>query len=662
MIKSININRQTMVRSIGTAILCVALAISLVWPTPSRAQNYTVAELQNLLNQILAQLNNMPGGSTVGVCPFTWTRSLGQGATGSDVMRLQRFLNSSPDTALAVSGVGSAGMETQYYGPLTAAAVSKFQVKYRSQVLTPLGLVNPTGYFGPSSMAQANRLCAGSVVVPPSDTSEVLRGGAGSLSDSRLIAGITNEEVGEGENDVEVFGLELRPQGSDIEIIAVTLDFDAVGHSANRLNRHADDVSIHVNGKEYATIDADEFTSRNGMRKSITLDRGAIIRQGKTGELVVMVSGINNLDSSRVGDRFEVRVDSVRFRDAQGAIVTENSMDNLSRTFSFVEFAESTGLGFVVRNGDSAVNNARVIQVSSNSRTRDEAVLSFVVDTKGESDLMIDELRVNATTTGGTLDDIVSAAYLYMDGKRVGSRSITSASEQIVFNNLDLRLDAGNDYDFEVRVDIRQADGVNYASGATIDMDVTTTDRNAWVVEDERGDNVSNANRRGSASSDAHTLATEGVTVSLVSTQTKEVYNSSNSSASYGEFRMIIDVNAIGGTVYVAESATRDNSPSSAHGATYYFESGSGGEYASGNSSASFSRISGGSVENGFVRINEGQTARFELVTTLDPTDFGQYRTQLVSVGWNDTAATPDAYTSVMPTVNYRTSLQTISD
>jgi len=84
---------------------------------------------------------------------------LAQGTSNAEVMRLQQFLNMDPDTRVAAAGsVGSAGMETQYYGPATAAAVSKFQVKYRAEVLTPNGLVNPTGYFGPSSRAKANAL------------------------------------------------------------------------------------------------------------------------------------------------------------------------------------------------------------------------------------------------------------------------------------------------------------------------------------------------------------------------------------------------------------------------------------------------------------------------------------------------------------------------
>lgn len=658
------INYIQITRVVGTAFLCAALALSLVWPTPSRAQTYSVSELQALLNQILAQLNAVqPGSSPAGVCPYVWTRSLGQGSTGADVLRLQQFLNASADTRLAVSGAGSPGMETQYYGPITAAAVSKFQVKYRSQVLTPLGLVNPTGYFGPASTAQANQLCVtgGTTTPPTTPGDQTLRGGAGSLTDVRLMGSISNEDVGEGQSDVEVLGLEVRAEGSDVEISAVVIDFDQISHTGN-LNRYARNVSLWLDGERYATIDADQFTRSNNYRRTVTLDRNAIIRQGDIGELVVSVSGASTIDSSRVDDRWTVGIDSIRFRDAQNAVITDTQSDGLERTITFREFAASVGLGINIRGGDSSINQARTIEVSATQRTRNVPVLSFRVQVDGDSDVVVDTMTFNATTTGGTLNQIATAAYLNQGNNRVGSQSITSSAGSITFNDLNLELRGGQTYDFTVQLDLNAANGTNYSSGATIDVDLTTDNRNNWYIEDENGDIVRTTDRRGTASADAHTLRTSGVSLNQVSVTTREVYSSNNPSVSYGEFRMMIEVTAIGGPAYIPETATRSATSSALVGATYRFEDASGNIYNDGTASESFTRVSGGVLESGFVRIDEGQTARFELVTTLDPDAFNQYRAQLISIGFNDTAASPDSVVTANPTSNYRTGLQVISN
>ena len=100
------------------------------------------------------------GGSTASVCPYTWSVSLDSGSSGADVMALQKFLNSDSATQIASSGVGSPGSETDYFGGLTKSAVAKFQDKYASEVLTPVGLSAGTGFFGSSSRAKANSLCA----------------------------------------------------------------------------------------------------------------------------------------------------------------------------------------------------------------------------------------------------------------------------------------------------------------------------------------------------------------------------------------------------------------------------------------------------------------------------------------------------------------------
>jgi hypothetical protein len=93
---------------------------------------------------------------------YTFTRSLSQGARGTDVMNLQKALNACADTQVALTGAGSPGKETSTFGPATKAAVIKWQMK---------SIVNPIGIFGPASRAaygvKGNPCGTGGVVLPP---------------------------------------------------------------------------------------------------------------------------------------------------------------------------------------------------------------------------------------------------------------------------------------------------------------------------------------------------------------------------------------------------------------------------------------------------------------------------------------------------------------
>jgi hypothetical protein len=78
-------------------------------------------------------------------------------SVGEDVRRLQKFLNNH-GYPVALIGFGSKGMETINFGPLTQAALIKFQEAYAKDILWPLGLNKGTGFFGPMTIKQINKI------------------------------------------------------------------------------------------------------------------------------------------------------------------------------------------------------------------------------------------------------------------------------------------------------------------------------------------------------------------------------------------------------------------------------------------------------------------------------------------------------------------------
>jgi len=669
------------------AFVAAAMMISLFAPA---AKAQTAEELQTQINDLMAQIATLQaqvgqgGTSASGVCPYTWTRDLNMGATGADVMKLQQFLNANADTRVSVSGAGSVGAETEYYGALTGAAVAKFQVMYRAEILTPLGMVNPSTYFGPSTRAKANSVCVTAPVIDPVDPGTPtptpigeLEGGAGSINEAQFISAINNEEVGEGQNDVDVSGLNIKPENSDIALTAVKLTFDhsqgtEESGSATRLDKYADEVSLWLDGEEIARVDAGDFTkdTTGVYYKTISVADNAIIRDGEFGKLVVSVSGISNLDSTDVAEEWGVRVDNVRYKDAQGAIITDSSTPdiNIHRVFSFESFATSADMNFKVSSDDTSINTARTIEVSSTTKMNDIEVLSFSAEIEGNSDMWLDELTVDATTTNTILTGVVSTAYLVMDGDIVGSENITSTmatAGEFQFNDLDLNLTAGKTYSFVVTVDFLEATGA-FLTGTTINVDVSSADVDdtaKWVLEDENADTVSAADRSGSASADAHTLVTAGVNITLGDTTQVEVVDANSTAANYAKITMPVEIFAIGDTIYVLETAASSPVALTTSDLHYVFEDTSGAQIATASSTTgSFSLKSGGTVDGSSIRIDDGQTAIFEFVGTFDPTTAAQMRARVVGVGFGTTNSGTGSSQTASPASSYRSGNVFIND
>lgn len=89
--------------------------------------------------------NTIPGGP---VTTVKFDTNLSYGMRGESVRLLQQYLNAH-GVAVALSGAGSAGLETTYFGPATRAAVARFQAGN--------GITPAVGYFGPITRAYINK-------------------------------------------------------------------------------------------------------------------------------------------------------------------------------------------------------------------------------------------------------------------------------------------------------------------------------------------------------------------------------------------------------------------------------------------------------------------------------------------------------------------------
>lgn len=130
----------------------------------SVSQSATNAQLQLQVQALLAQIKLLQQQVTVNhggtPAPATWCYNFGAnlevGSTGADVSALQQALVKDGES-VSVSGS---------FDEQTASAVSGFQQKYASQVLTPNGLQFGTGYAGRATRAKLNALYGCGVPTP----------------------------------------------------------------------------------------------------------------------------------------------------------------------------------------------------------------------------------------------------------------------------------------------------------------------------------------------------------------------------------------------------------------------------------------------------------------------------------------------------------------
>lgn len=665
----------TIVKDTAAKFAVAAVAVAMIFSAYApAAQAQTTDEMSDLIASLLQQVADLQSqlgqgstgdsmGSSSDVCPYTWTRDLNMGSEGADVMKLQQFLNANADTRVAATGAGSAGNETMYYGPATGAAVSKFQVMYRAEVLTPAGLVNPTTYFGPSTRAKANATC----VAAPVDNGGEEEGEEmeeeeemeeGELEGEGVLVTfeVDDEEdtLSEGDEDVAVAMLTLEAEDGDVEISRMDFTLVADAGTANEEDEPWDvftEVSLWVDGDKVASFEADDedeyLDEDDGEFRFSNLD--LVLREDDETEVTVAVSVMNSVDGSDVANAADWNIApvSVRYFDADGVATTETSLDEMGDAEHFdIEEEGTDDKAEIESNSDTP--EAATLLVDEDTDESDEFSLHlFDIEVDDESgDLEVGNAYVDVTVenpTGGvalTMADVIDGIFMTIDGEEVegeatdvlgsddGDADETEDGEidhsvaatetntvRFLFEfDQDVTLETDTDYEVEIAA-VFEGQDTNYSNGVIITTAVTGS---TWEVEGAANDDE----LEGSDTSEEATLATVVPVISDLDSESDEADDNSNGTISF-TFTVGADEDDV--VLAVADNADVDGAVDD----VMFTVSGTDTAIAV----ASLTKISGDATYGGGNwTINDGDDATFALDVTFTPVDSGDNGTYYVNL------------------------------
>jgi hypothetical protein len=408
MIMSISEIKNTAFGKMVVLFAALALVASLAFGA-SVARAQTTAELQAQIQTLLAQITALQaqlGAQAQPAAGFRFERDLRLGSTGQDVLELQRFLNRNAATQVAPAGSpGGPGMETSFYGPATAAAVSRYQALHASAILAPLGLTAPTGSFGPSTRAHVNAATA--VVVPPvtppvtpptppadpvTPPAEELRGGEGWINVRQVATGPVTITLG---SDARIYEFSVEARDADVAVNRIDLLF------SHRPWLYFTEVRLLSGGEEIGRLrSSDDFTSVGANWRARFTGLNEIIREDNAKTFTVEVGTPAVLLPAHLAAapvNVHLAANAVRAVDAARLVINEPGAPLAITPVSFT--AQAAGGLAVVLNRNTPTDRNFIV-TSTTADTNDQVVAIYDMRATGQ-DVVVRGATFNLTIGGG---------------------------------------------------------------------------------------------------------------------------------------------------------------------------------------------------------------------------------------------------------------------
>ena len=640
------------------AVVAAAMVFTLIAPAAKAA---TAEELQAQIAALMTQISALQGsGNTTTTTTTTTSTCVGipapltMNATGASVTALQNWL--------IKAGQSIPAGATGYFGGQTRAALASWQ--------SANGVMPAVGYYGPITAAAVAAKCVPTTPTTPTNpgtgtgTTPTTPGGSTSLKgeaslDTFEVDSASDDTIEEGDEETEIGTITVNFADGDAEISRLDLALTkTVGDAWDAF----ESVQLVVDGDVVAEVDASSKDDYLGDEDNGVLrfsDLGLVAMEDEDLEITVTATLQGNLDAAELGT-WTLGADSLRFFDADDVATTDSDAPVTDDTVTFTIEVAGADDEIIVRENDENPT-AATLELFDNKKSDSFNIFTFDIDTDDSTnDIELDRVDVSlvftedaSTTVIASYNNLIDDVELVIDGVVIDDVSVLSGSTTIPgtvvlrFNiDGDVTIDAGERVEAKLNVTFKSLALGN--EGARITASV-----NGANINGEGADSLSGT---GSDTGEIMTLRTSGLSIDQTDTTSSVVNSTIAVTDSYGKFTSTVEITAIGDTdLYIGKSAVRGSSSTAS--VAYVIEDENDVVVATGTSLATFERVSGGTVSGNFTKISgNGGAATFKLtVTSFNPTVSGNFKVQILSVGFAESAAVADKSEVATPDYDFDT-------